>query len=85
MSDGSGRIGRLLMNYFLMRASYPPAVIHASDRQSYYEALKAGPEALRGLLIESMDQAVDAGIRHLRERLKMRSAVRGRVGKSANG
>jgi Fic family protein len=84
-TDGSGRVGRLLMNYFLMRAGYQPAVIHASDRQSYYEALKAGPEGLRGLIIESMDQAVDAGIRHLRERLKVRSAVRSRVGRTANG
>ena len=45
----------------------------------------AGPEGLRGLIIESMDQAVDAGIRHLRDRLKVRSAVRSRVGRTANG
>jgi hypothetical protein len=61
-----------------MRAGYLPAVIHASDRQQYYEALKHGPEALRSLIIDSMEQAVDAGVRHLRERLKTRSAVRGR-------
>jgi len=84
-TDSSGKVGRLLMNYFLMRGGYLPAVIHASDRQSYYEALKMGPEALRGLIIESMDQAVDAGIRHLRDRLKVRSAVRSRVGRSATG
>jgi Fic family protein len=84
-ADGTGKVGRLLMNYFLMRAGYQPAVIHGSDRQSYYEALKLGPEALRLLIIESMDQAVDAGVRHLRDRLKMRSAVRNRVRSSANG
>ena len=84
-TDGSGKVGRLMMNYFLMRAGYQPAVIHASDRQSYYESLKAGPEALRGLIIESMDQAVDAGIRHLKDRLKMRSAVRNRIGRTALG
>lgn len=84
-SDASGKVGRLLMNYFLMRADYLPAVIHASDRQAYYEALKLGPETLRLIVIDAMDQAVDAGIRHLRERLKMRSAVRSRVGRIANG
>lgn len=84
-SDASGKVGRLLMNYFLMRAGYLPAVIHASDRQAYYEALKVGPEGLRLIVIDAMDQAVDAGIRHLRERLKMRSAVRSRVGRIANG
>lgn len=84
-TDSSGRVGRCLMNYLLRRAGYQPAVIHASDRQSYYDALKTGPEALRALVIESMDQAVDAGIRHLRERLKVRSAVRSRIGRTANG
>ena len=78
-SVGSGKVGRLIMNYFLIRAGYLPAVIHASDRQAYYEALKDGPEALRLIVIEAMEQAVDAGVRHLRERLKMRSAVRSRV------
>lgn len=78
-TDGSGKVGRLIMNYFLIRAGYLPAVIHASDRQAYYEALKDGPEALRLIVIEAMEQAVDAGVRHLRERLKMRSAVRSRV------
>lgn len=84
-SDASGKVGRLIMNYFLMRAGYLTAVIHASDRQAYYEALKVGPESLRLIVIDAMDQAVDAGIRHLRERLKMRSAVRSRVGRIANG
>lgn len=78
-TDGSGKVGRLIMNYFLIRAGYLPAVIHASDRQAYYEALKDGPEALRLIVIEAMEQAVDAGVRHLRERLKLRSAVRSRV------
>ena len=78
-TDVSGKVGRLLMNYFLMRGGYQPAVIHASDRQAYYEALKNGPESLRLIVIEAMEQAIDAGVRHLRERLKARSAVRGRV------
>jgi Fic family protein len=77
-AENSGKVGRLLMNYFIIRAGYLPAVIHASDRQAYYEALKEGPEALRLIVIEAMEQAVDAGVRHLRERMKSRSAVRGR-------
>jgi Fic family protein len=78
-ADGSGKVGRLLMNYFLIRAGYLPAVIHASDRQAYYEALKDGPVSLRLIVVEAMEQAVDAGVRHLRDRLKSRSAVRSRV------
>jgi Fic family protein len=82
-TDASGKVGRLIMNYFLERAGYLPAVIHASDRQAYYEALKGGPDALRAIVIDAMDQAVDAGIRHLRDRLKVRSAVRNRMGRAA--
>ena len=78
-ADGSGKVGRLLMNYFLIRAGYLPAVIHSSDRQAYYEALKQGPEALRVIIVEAMEQAVDAGVRHLRDRMKSRSAGRGRI------
>lgn len=84
-AENSGKVGRLLMNYFLIRAGYLPAVIHASDRQAYYEALKVGPEGLRLIVIEAMEQAVDAGVRHLRERLKARSAVRGRIRSSWAG
>jgi Fic family protein len=84
-TDNSGKIGRLLMNYFLVRAGYLPGVIHASDRQAYYEALKDGPEALRLIVVEAMEQAVDAGVRHLRERLKTRSASRGRSLRSHAG
>lgn len=71
-SDGAGKVGRLIMNYFLMRDGYLPAVVHACDRQRYYEALKVGPEALRLLVIDSMESALEAGVRHLQERVSRR-------------
>lgn len=37
--DGNGRTGRLLLNFELMKAGYPPAVIRKEDRLAYYEAL----------------------------------------------
>lgn len=40
-TDGNGRTGRLLMNYFLVRHRHPPIVIHEEDRKGYYEALEA--------------------------------------------
>lgn len=42
--DGNGRIGRILMNFALMRAGYPPAVIPVSDRLEYYKALTAADQ-----------------------------------------
>lgn len=71
-SDGAGKVGRLIMNYFLMRDGYLPAVIHACDRQRYYESLKQGPENLRLLLIDSMEAALEAGVRHMQDRLRQR-------------
>lgn len=37
--DGNGRTGRLLMNFELMKAGYPPAIIQKEERLAYYEAL----------------------------------------------
>ena len=39
-SDGNGRTGRLLMNYFLLLHDHPPIVIHEEDRKEYYSALE---------------------------------------------
>ena len=36
----SGKVARLLMNLLLMRADCPPAIIHSTERQRYYEALR---------------------------------------------
>ncbi len=42
--DGNGRVGRLLMNIFLMRHGYPLAIIQKNDRQKYYRALVAADD-----------------------------------------
>lgn len=38
--DGNGRIGRLLLNYILIKNKYPPINIMLEDRQEYYEVLQ---------------------------------------------
>lgn len=38
-ADGNGRVGRTLMNYFLMINDYPPAVVHNETKDNYYRAL----------------------------------------------
>ena len=37
--DGNGRAGRMLMNYILMNANYPPSVIYKKTRTDYLNAL----------------------------------------------
>lgn len=38
-ADGNGRVGRTLMNYFLMTHNYPPLVVYNDTKDKYYEAL----------------------------------------------
>jgi Fic family protein len=38
--DGNGRVGRILQNYLLMSAGYPPIVIKINERKRYFEALE---------------------------------------------
>jgi Fic family protein len=40
-ADGNGRIGRTLLNYFLMTRDHPPIIIHDEDKAAYYAALEA--------------------------------------------
>ncbi|NQY73788.1 MAG: Fic family protein [Candidatus Margulisbacteria bacterium] len=37
--DGNGRVARLLMNFVLMKAGYPPAVIRNENRREYMDCL----------------------------------------------
>lgn len=39
-ADGNGRVGRTLMNYYLIRHNYPPIVIYNEDKETYYLALE---------------------------------------------
>lgn len=38
--DGNGRVGRLLLNYVLLKHGYPPINIRFKDRSEYYACLK---------------------------------------------
>ena len=40
-TDGNGRVGRTLLNYFLMIHNHPPLIIHNEDKAAYYDALAA--------------------------------------------
>ena len=38
--DGNGRVGRLLLNYILLKHGYPPVNIRFADRRRYYSCMK---------------------------------------------
>lgn len=39
-SDGNGRVGRWLMNYWLLCHGYPPIIIYEEDKGRYYDILE---------------------------------------------
>jgi len=59
----SGKVARLLMNLILLRAGYPPAIIHATERQRYYEALKSSDNAVANLVNEALGASTESAIR----------------------
>jgi hypothetical protein len=56
----SGRVARLFMNMLLMRAGYPPAIIHSTDRQRYYEALKGSALIINNMVQEAIENALSS-------------------------
>jgi Fic family protein len=59
----SGKVARLVMNLILLRSGYPPAVIHATERQRYYEALKSSENAAAAIVHEALVASVESAVR----------------------
>ncbi len=57
------------MNLLLMRDGYPPAILHSTDRQRYYEALKTSPDAVAAVIHEALDNAIESATRYWRREL----------------
>ncbi|MFH1649677.1 MAG: Fic family protein [Candidatus Woesearchaeota archaeon] len=50
-SDGNGRTGRMLMNLILIKAGYPPFVVHRKDREEYLDVMSRADKAIRKSII----------------------------------
>lgn len=58
-TENSGRVARLLGNLMLLHAGYRlPVIIHATDRQRYYESLRLPEAILRDLTMDALDNAL---------------------------
>ena len=63
----SGKVARLVMNLLLMRAGYQPVIIHATERQRYYEALRNGEDATANLINQALGAAIETAIQYFEE------------------
>ena len=56
----SGKVARLIMNVILMRAGYPPAILHSTERQRYYESLKGSLPTLVNMIQEAIVNGLES-------------------------
>lgn len=77
-TENSGRVARLIMNLVLIHAGYQlPVIIHATDRQRYYESLRLPETVLRDLTIDALDNALSQAEKLIAELpVKVRKAAR---------
>ena len=62
-TDGNGRLARLLLNLRLMRAGFPPVVLHKTERNSYYAALTKADDGdlypITALIVKNVEKSLD--------------------------
>jgi Fic/DOC family len=56
----SGKVARLFMNMLLLRADFPPAILHSTERQRYYEALKGSPNIISNMVEAAIFNALQS-------------------------
>jgi Fic family protein len=57
-ANDSGKVARLFMNLLLLRSGYPPAIIHSTERQKYYEALKGSSATMYGIVQDAIENSL---------------------------
>jgi Fic family protein len=72
-AENSGKTGRLLINYILLRHGYLPVVFHATDRQRYYDTLRLSKKEMEALLHETMSNTIDNGTAFIEKVLEERA------------
>ena len=74
--DHTGKVGRLLVNYVLLRHGYMPVLFHAGERQRYYDTLRNNAKRTEGFIIEMMGNCIDNAETYIRSVLEERETKR---------
>jgi Fic family protein len=59
-ASDSGKVARLVMNLLLLRSGYPPAIIHSTERQRYYEALKGSSATMYSIVQDAIENSLSS-------------------------
>ena len=62
--ERTGMVGRLMMNFILLKHNFPPAIIHATDRHHYFGALEAPQAELVAVLADALRSTIAAARLH---------------------
>jgi len=71
-AENTGKTGRLLVNYLLMRSGYMPVILHASERQRYYDTLRHAAKDTEAFLHEMMANCIENGRTFIKKALDER-------------
>jgi Fic family protein len=74
-SEHTGKTGRLLLNYVLLRHGYMPVVFHATERQRYYDTLRLSKKEMEFLLVEMMSNCIENGVKFIEATLAERTKL----------
>ena len=71
-TDHSGKVGRLMINYILLRHGYMPVIFHGSERQRYYDVLRHSAKDMEAFLTEMMINCIENGRTFIKKSLEER-------------
>lgn len=77
-SEHCGKVGRLLVNYILLRHGYMPVLFHGSERQRYYDVLRHGAKDMESFLTEMMINCIENGRTFIKKELEEREKQKSR-------
>ena len=69
-TEHSGKVGRMLHNFILMRNGFYPIVVVSVDRQKYYESFRSAwppATAFVNLMMDSMENGIDNGLKFFKD------------------
>ncbi len=74
-TDHSGKVGRMASNMVLLRHGFFPCVVHAIDRQRYYETFRGPVAGFRNFMLDALENSIDNALKYFRDAARKYKAV----------